>query len=320
MQKTNHVLHGLFLLRWGRKKNICPFFYNNDEKWWEHLKKKSHSFPPLLASGKAMCGESSCFFLITSQSCSHGERILSQMMPPAALSRIDDEKSKQHPATCSLRCGAPVGPGTLSRNSWLRLREAPHSAFGPAALQLKTPPSSFPSITCRRVVGVRASLLIRYQTTPLLLLLLLRTVVSGATATQRTGAEPEEQPATGERSYRRAGGGRIGIISPLGIIILCTSPDASNMRVRSKGLAGITALVAAMLLGSCGTGEKGERLRALSWGAERAEERRKALLSLRGYNRASEMGCRGGFSVVSIRINHYKRKKENREPRYVELS
>lgn len=37
-----------------------------------------------------------------------------------------------------------------------------------------------------------------------------------------------------------------------------------NMPLGSKRLAGITALVASLLLGSCGTGGKGERLCALS--------------------------------------------------------
>lgn len=82
--------------------------------------------------------------LITSQSCSHGERILSQTMPPAALSRIAGEKSKQHPATCSLRCGALAGPGTLSRNSWLRLREAPTLCVWTRNTSVKNPSLSFP--------------------------------------------------------------------------------------------------------------------------------------------------------------------------------
>lgn len=36
-----------------------------------------------------------------------------------------------------------------------------------------------------------------------------------------------------------------------------------NMPLGSKGLAGITALIVSLLLGSCGTGAEGERLRAL---------------------------------------------------------
>lgn len=100
------------------------------------------------------------------------------------------------------------------------------------------------------------------------LLLLLRTVVSGATAAQRTGAVPEERVEERQsdrgKELQTSRRWTVGVVSPLGIITLCTGPDASNMHVRSKGLAGITALVAWMLLGSCGTGEKGERLRALS--------------------------------------------------------
>lgn len=244
---------------------------------WEHLKTKKIIF----------LSTASCFWegdvrweliflpnviLITSQSCSHGENIL----PP------DD-------ATCSFKehrqWKVKTAPSHMlsalwcSGRSWDSLQELLAPIEGGSTLciwtrstSVKNPSLIFPLHHLsegRRCESIPPHLV---PNNPSLLLLLLRTVVSGATAARRTGAEPEERveerPATGERSYRRAGGGGSGSSTPLGIITLCTSPDASNMHVRSKGLAGITALVASMLLGSCGTGEKGERLRALSWGTQ----------------------------------------------------
>lgn len=250
------------------------------------IKKKSHFFPRLLASVR---WELIFFFPPT--------WFWSQVSPAPT----EREFFTPDDATCSFKPHRQWKVKTAashmlcalwcSGRSWDSLQEllALRSAFGPAALQLKNPSLIFPLHHLsegRRCESIPPHLVPNNLSPP--------PPPSPPHCCQRGyrgAAQPERSRRSAFRSGQRPGKGvtdepevddRDRVSPPLGIIALCTSPDASNMRVRSKGPAGITALLASMLLGSCGTGEKGERLRALSC---RAEERRQVLLVHRGYNR-----------------------------------
>lgn len=90
--------------------------------------------------------------------------------------------------------------------------------------------------------------------------------VSRVTAAQRTGVDPEErrrEQRTGEARNEEKSRWKDGL-SPLQQAGLYSAVSARFiMPLGSKRLAGITALVASLLLGSCGIGGKGERLCAL---------------------------------------------------------